>query len=167
MYTQLEQFYSHWENETKATQRIMDALTDASLAQEVIPGRRTLGGLAWHITGAMHEMMSRTGLEFTGASESDSVPTSAREIAEAYRSSSAAFLAAVKAQWNDAKLLESNDMYGEQWPKGLTLHVVLTHEIHHRGQMTILMRQAGLKVPGIYGPAYEEWAEMGMQAPSV
>jgi uncharacterized damage-inducible protein DinB len=167
MYTQLDQFYSHWENETKATQRLMDVLTDASLAQEVIPGRRTLGGLAWHMTGTMHEMMSRTGLEFKAASEQDPVPTSAREIAEAYRQSSEALLAALKSQWTDATLTEINNLYGDPWPNGLTLHVLISHEIHHRGQMTILMRQAGLQVPGIYGPAYEEWAGMGMEAPSV
>ena len=28
----------------------------------------------------------------------------------------------------------------------------------------VLMRQAGLKVPGVYGPAREEWAAMGMPA---
>ena len=32
--------------------------------------------------------------------------------------------------------------------------------------MTVLMRQAGLKVPGVYGPAREEWAEFGMQPPA-
>ena len=31
-----------------------------------------------------------------------------------------------------------------------------------RGQMTVLMRQAVLAVPGIYGPAEEEWAAMGL-----
>jgi len=39
---------------------------------------------------------------------------------------------------------------------------LITHQAHHRGQMTVLMRQAGLKVPGVYGPAREEWAAMGM-----
>jgi hypothetical protein len=29
------------------------------------------------------------------------------------------------------------------------------------------MRQAGLTVPGIYGPVREEWATMGMEAPPV
>jgi uncharacterized damage-inducible protein DinB len=28
--------------------------------------------------------------------------------------------------------------------------------------MTVLMRQAGLVVPGVYGPAREEWAAMNM-----
>jgi hypothetical protein len=33
--------------------------------------------------------------------------------------------------------------------------------------MTVLMRQAGLKVPGVYGPAREEWAAYGMPPPAV
>jgi uncharacterized damage-inducible protein DinB len=33
--------------------------------------------------------------------------------------------------------------------------------------MTVLMRQAGLAVPGVYGPAREEWAAYGMAAPEV
>ena len=31
----------------------------------------------------------------------------------------------------------------------------------------VLMRQAGLKVPGVYGPAREEWTAYGMQPPAV
>lgn len=31
--------------------------------------------------------------------------------------------------------------------------------------MTVLMRQAGLPVPGIYGPAKEEWTTFGLEAP--
>ena len=33
--------------------------------------------------------------------------------------------------------------------------------------MTILMRQAGLKVPGVMGPSREEWSQLGMKAPLV
>jgi len=58
-------------------------------------------------------------------------------------------------------------MYGEKWARGVTLHILLVHEIHHRGQMTVLMRQAGLKVPGVYGPAKEEWTQYKMPEPEV
>ena len=54
-------------------------------------------------------------------------------------------------------------MYGEQWANGLTLRLLISHEIHHRGQMFVLMRQAGLRVPDIYGPTREVWIEQGMQ----
>lgn len=38
-------------------------------------------------------------------------------------------------------------------------------ETHHLGQMTVLMRQAGLNVPGVYGPSKEEWTAYGMPEP--
>jgi uncharacterized damage-inducible protein DinB len=58
-------------------------------------------------------------------------------------------------------------MYGEKWKRGTTLGVLAMHQAHHRGQATVLMRQAGLKVPGVYGPAREEWSAMGMTPPEV
>jgi uncharacterized damage-inducible protein DinB len=54
--------------------------------------------------------------------------------------------------------------YGQTWKKGMILKMLNGHQIHHRGQMTVLMRQAGLKVPGVYGPSKEEWAAYGMPA---
>jgi uncharacterized damage-inducible protein DinB len=43
------------------------------------------------------------------------------------------------------------------------LYYLIVHEIHHRGQMTVLMRQAGLSFTGIYGPTREEWIKKGQQ----
>lgn len=76
-------------------------------------------------------------------------------------------LKAIKEKWTDESLKELDDMYGEKWPRGLTLSILNKHQIHHRGQMTVLMRQAGLKVPGVYGPSRDEWSAMGMEAPSI
>ena len=58
-------------------------------------------------------------------------------------------------------------MYGEPWQRALTLAILVAHQTHHRGQMTVLMRQAGLKVPGVYGPSKDEWAAMGASPPEV
>jgi uncharacterized damage-inducible protein DinB len=44
----------------------------------------------------------------------------------------------------------------------MALQALISHEIHHRGQMAVPRRQAGLQVPGIYGPAREEWEAYGM-----
>jgi uncharacterized damage-inducible protein DinB len=72
-------------------------------------------------------------------------------------------LQAIQTQWTDEKLLQSTNMYGEDWMNGLTLHILIQHEIHHRGQMTVLMRQAGLRAPDIYGPTRDQWLEWNMQ----
>ena len=95
------------------------------------------------------------------------VPTTAAEIAEAYRSSNEAMVAAIKEQWTDESLAEMKEMYGEQWSIGTVLAILTAHQTHHRGQMTVLMRQAGLRVPGVYGPSREEWAAFGGEAPVV
>ncbi|MBB3110608.1 putative damage-inducible protein DinB [Paenibacillus phyllosphaerae] len=163
MFTSIASFEASWLHETQGTQRVMDALTDESLKQTIAPNHRPLGQLAWHITTSIHEMLSRTGLTFPAAGEDEKAPASAAVIAEAYRTSSAAVLAAVKEQWTDETLLKTANMYGDEWPNGLTLHILIMHEVHHRGQMTVLMRQAGLRVPGLYGPSREEWIEQGME----
>ncbi|MCI3919370.1 DinB family protein [Paenibacillus sp. TRM 82003] len=166
MFTTLSAFEAAWANESQATQRVLDALTDASLSQRIAPEHRSLGQLAWHLATTIPEMMSRTGLPLTvpaGGGEHAPAPTSAAAIAAAYREQSDKLLAALRANWTDATLLQTSDMYGETWPNGLTLNVLLLHEVHHRGQMTVLLRQAGLRTPKIYGPAREDWIEMGLQ----
>ncbi|MEW5994556.1 MAG: DinB family protein, partial [Candidatus Zixiibacteriota bacterium] len=60
-----------------------------------------------------------------------------------------------------------DEMYGEKWERRFTLLALIQHQIHHRGQMTVLMRQAGLKVPSIYGPVLEDWAQYGQPPPAV
>jgi uncharacterized damage-inducible protein DinB len=78
----------------------------------------------------------------------------------------ASVTAQVSKHWPDAALLEEVPMYGEHWAKGYVLLAMILHQTHHRAQMTVLMRQAGLKVPGAYGPAREEWAAMNLPAPA-
>lgn len=97
----------------------------------------------------------------------DLPPSSAAVIADAYRATASAVDAAVRSESTEVSLTESVAMYGETWTRAHALYVMLVHEIHHRGQLTVLMRHAGLTVPGIYGPAREEWATYGMEIPRV
>lgn len=157
MYQTIEAFVQEWRHEANSTQKIMNALTDQSLQQEVAPGHRTLGQIAWHIVTTLHEILSRTGLKFEAATDEIEVPASAQLIAQSYQQASENLIAAIQEQWTDESLTIESNMYGEQWLNGVTLAITNHHQIHHRGQMTILMRQAGLKVPGMYGPSLEEW----------
>lgn len=40
-------------------------------------------------------------------------------------------------------------------PRGKLLRILINHQTHHLGQMTVLLRQAGLKVPPVMGPTKE------------
>jgi uncharacterized damage-inducible protein DinB len=165
MFRQLDDFLKAYEVLTQGTTKMLEALTDESLSQAVAPGHRTLGPLAWHVVATVPEMMGRTGLAVSSVSPEAPPPAAAAEIVAGYRAVTGELVAALKENWTDATLLETDDMYGEVWPRGLSLAALIDHEVHHRGQMTVLMRQAGLRVPGVYGPSQEEWSQFGMEAP--
>ena len=67
-----------------------------------------------------------------------------------------ALMTSVEAAWTSDALREPVAFYGTVLPRGEVLEIVLRHEIHHRGQLTVLMRLAGLRVPGVYGPSGDE-----------
>ncbi|ENQ3078031.1 DinB family protein [Bacillus sp. WLY-B-L8] len=167
MFQTVEGFLKAWKYEADSTQRVLDMLTDESLTQEITPDNWTLGRIAWHIVTAVPVITSRTGLKFEGETKDYPVPTSAQYIADSYRQMNEAFTKALQTQWTDQDLATINDFFGKPMPNSIFLMIVINHQNHHRGQMTVLMRQAGLKVPGIYGPAKEEWALAGMEAPKM
>ncbi|XZF15833.1 DinB family protein [Chitinophagaceae bacterium MMS25-I14] len=161
MFRKLEDFFNTWAYESEATLKIFNSLTDASLQQAVYTEGRTLARLANHIIQTLTEMPHNAGLP---VEEQNPSFTTVAELTAAYAKASEAMMAAVKAAWTDESLDESRNMYGEEWKNGATLFILITHQTHHRGQMTVLMRQAGLKVPGVYGPSKEEWAAYNMPA---
>jgi uncharacterized damage-inducible protein DinB len=162
MFRTVADFSRAWQGESASTLTMISALTDASLAQKVNPEGRNLGRIAWHIVQTLGEMGGHAGLVVGAANEKTPQPATASAIADAYQAGAAAVEKAVTSTWTDADLPVEIDMYGEKWTRSATLAALMCHEIHHRGQMTVLMRQAGLTVPGIYGPAREEWSAYGM-----
>lgn len=167
MYRKIEDFERDWAEESESTLKVLRSLTDASLGQRVSPEGRSVGRLAWHIAVAINTIAEQAGLKgIEGPVGSDTVPVpgSAAEIVATYEASARSVADAVRSQWRDEDLPAEIPMYGFMWTKGKTLSVLIRHEVHHRGQLTVLMRQAGLAVPGCYGPAREEWAAIGMPA---
>ena len=56
----------------------------------------------------------------------------------------------------DEDLAVEIELWGLKMTRGKLLWEVVKHEAHHRGQIFTLMRLAGLRVHGIYGPSKEE-----------
>jgi uncharacterized damage-inducible protein DinB len=163
MFRRIDDVVRTLESETESTLKVLAQLTDAALGQRVMPGGRSLGFLAWHLAASIPEMMHRAGLPVEG-SEGGPAPATVAEIRAAYEQASRSLLERIRAEWTDATLDEEREMYGQPWKNGFTVFALVAHQAHHRGQMTVLMRQAGLTVPGVYGPAREEWAQWGVPA---
>ncbi len=167
MYTSIAEFTKDWNQEAASTQKVLDVLTDDSLQQAVSPDDRTLGRIAWHVVTSTPGMLNEFGITVENVENSSAVPSSAKQIADTFRKVSADTIDAVKQQWTDASLKEMKNVFGMDMPKAVTLDLLIKHIIHHRGQMTVLMRQAGLNVPGVYGPSRDEWSQIGMEAPAL
>jgi uncharacterized damage-inducible protein DinB len=165
MYYKIQEFLKDWKQQKETTQKVFNNLTDGSLSQKVYAEGRSLGYIAWHIVISVGEMGRKIGIELVCPPEDAEQPKAAKEIAAAYEKAASTLSDFISKKWNDEKLIEEVNMYGQQWKNGFTLSALIAHEIHHRGQMTVLMRQAGIKVPGTFGPAKEEWAQMGMPSP--
>jgi uncharacterized damage-inducible protein DinB len=167
MFRTIDDFVTVWSQELEATQKILKHLTTDSLTRTLCPNTRTLGRVAWHLTTSLPEMMLRVGLKFEGITPDDPIPATAKEIFNAYNTAAIAVLDQVKKSWTNDTLQVEDEMYGEKWKRGSTLLSLVLHQTHHRAQMTVLMRLANLSVPGVYGPAQEEWHAYGMQPPTV
>ncbi|GKS09437.1 hypothetical protein YDYSY3_04370 [Paenibacillus chitinolyticus] len=161
MFVSLNEFQQEWKREASLTGKILNTLTDESLDQSVALDHFSLGELGWHLSQAIHGLFSAAGLKFEGSERGAGVPESAKEIADVYEQTSSNLLRAAGEQWTDETLKQSITVFGQETTIHGIMRFVIQHQAHHRGQMTVLMRQAGLVVPGVYGPSKEEREQIG------
>ena len=167
MFTSIADFVFLWSWELESTQKILKHVPDRTLHISVHPDVRSLGRLAWHIVTTIPEMMEKTGLRLAGPAADAPIPSSSKELLQAYSTSAVSLLEQVRTGWNDATLEVEDEMYGERWKRRDTLLALVLHQAHHRAQMTVVMRMQGLSVPGLYGPTHDEWSQYGMEPPEL
>lgn len=166
MFLSAEHFCNVWKEESEATTRLLEKITDDSLSRPRDENLRTVGRAAWHVVTTLSEMGGTVGIPVAGVTPTDPVPTSAAAIVQAYRTAAASILTAVE-KWPEADFHKEENMFGQTWKRGKLLWALVAHEIHHRGQLTVLMRLAGSPIVGVYGPAKEEWSQYGSKPPEV
>ncbi|MEY2830132.1 MAG: hypothetical protein RIQ33_1990 [Bacteroidota bacterium] len=162
MYRKVTDFITDWGYESQSTIKLFNEINQAAMTKPLFDGGRTLGQLAWHIAETLPEMIGQIGIEFNHVHHDKwDEETSIQQIIHLYQTNTTTLLTQLK-NWNDTDLELEDNMYGENWKRGTTLEILIKHQAHHRGQLTLAMRQMGMKVPGMYGPAKHEWAEFGM-----
>ncbi len=169
MYRHIDDFLTLWRDEAAKTLAYLEAIPDAAAGTALAEGHRDLRRLAWHLCETLVELPAHMGLQvegFPGEPMQTPPPHAMKTIRETYALLSEQLIDQVRTR-NDMALAATYPFYGETWTGALALSVLVGHQTHHRGQMSVLMRQAGLKVPGAYGPAREDWAAMGLPVPEV
>jgi uncharacterized damage-inducible protein DinB len=161
MFRAVEDFRNTWQLEKKYTMSVLERLTDESLKFKSVAIPRGVARLAQHLVESNPAMFGAVGITVDGP-EYGATPTSADEIVKGYDASADSALAAAK-DWNDANMMDEVNFFGTKMPLGAYLMGVIAHQTHHRGQLTILMREAGVIPPNVYGPTVEEQKAMGRE----
>jgi uncharacterized damage-inducible protein DinB len=151
------------EEEARTTRRVLERVPDDKLTWRPHEKARTLGELAMHVAivpGAVAELITSPSPaqvpQFTDPTTqraSELVSTLEESIAKAKR---------VLGGVDDATLLETWRMVqGEREvfavPRvALLRSIMLNHWYHHRGQLTVYLRELDVPIPSIYGPSADE-----------
>lgn len=151
------------EQEAQTTRRVLERVPEDQLAWRPHPKARTLGELAMHVAmvpGAVAELIASPSPaqvpQFTdpvAESASMLVPTLEQSIAKAK---------AALSGMSDSKAMETWRMVqGERElfaaPRAALLRsIMLNHWYHHRGQLSVYLRELDVPIPSIYGPSADE-----------
>ena len=139
MINSVNEYIKKYKEESGKTLNLLKCITDESMSQSITDGHRDIGRISWNIAQTIPEMMAYAGLSFGGYVHNAPVPSSAAEIQDAYVKFSSEFFDKLSGEWDDAKLDEIADFYGEKWTLRGAVTGLLLHEIHHRGELSLIL----------------------------
>jgi uncharacterized damage-inducible protein DinB len=151
------------EQEAQTTRRVLERVPGSQLAWRPHEKARTLGQLALHVAivpGGVAELIASPS-PAQAPTFTDPSPDSASELVPAL-DQSIAKAKQVLGGMDDAALMATwRMMRGERElfavPRvALLRSIMLNHWYHHRGQLTVYLRQLGVPVPSVYGPSADE-----------
>jgi uncharacterized damage-inducible protein DinB len=151
------------EQEAQTTRRVLGRVPDNQLTWRPHEKARTLGELALHVAivpGAVAELVASPSpaqapqfVDPTPKSASELLPALDQSIAKAKNVLGGMNDAALMATWR--MMRGDRELFAV--PRAAVLRsVMLNHWYHHRGQLTVYLRQLGVPIPSIYGPSADE-----------
>ncbi len=154
-----------FENEVNNTRKLLKAIPEKDLSYRPSEISWTMGELAQHIATIYYW--------YVGVFEQDVYDLAADRLERGDTNDISATRALFESNVEKARTaLQSvtEDKLQENWtmkagdrvvlgplPRGIvTRGFLFNHIYHHRGEMIVYLRATGNKVPGLYGPTYEE-----------
>ncbi|SRR5260221_5286693 len=161
---ELEMFLNAWEREAESTSKLLRSLPAAQYDFRPDPGGRSLGELAWHLAegDAYMSYGIAAGKFDMGAAKPPNIerPRTVEALAPGYdliHREAVARIRTLKPEDLDRQL----QFFGRSLPiRDILWGMIISHGIHHRGQLSLMCRLAGGQAPGLYGPNREETAAM-------
>lgn len=154
-----------FENEVANTRRLLKAIPEKDLGYKPSPISWTMGELAQHIaniyywyTGALTQDVYDIGSDDTQRGDTNDLEATRALFEQNVEKARAALQSLTEEKLGDDWTMKMGDktILGPM-PRGVvTRSFLFNHIYHHRGEMIVYLRATGNKVPGLYGPTYEE-----------
>ena len=151
------------EQEAQTTRRVLERVPDNQLSWRPHEKARTLGELALHVAmvpGAVAELVATQSTvqapQFTDPSPnnaSELIPALDESIAKAKRLLIGMDDTALMATW---RMMQGERELFAVTRVALLRSIMLNHWYHHRGQLTVYLRELDVPIPSIYGPSADE-----------
>ncbi|OUJ74234.1 DinB family protein [Hymenobacter crusticola] len=151
------------DQELALTRRVLERAPEAHFAWQPHPKSMALGHLASH-TADMPSYMA-TALETPELDISEAVgdwqpATTTTELLQRFEANGAAARSALAAIDEEGFAQIWKMHYGGQTvinqPRAEVVRHIISHMIHHRGQIMVYLRLLDVPVPGVYGPSADE-----------
>lgn len=159
-----ESLIQELEMEAATTRRVLERVPDGKMDWKPAEKSRTLGQLAMHIAqnpGSVASLAASNPASFPDFGGPDPSAATAGELLTAL-DASVAQAKATLAGMDDAAMMESwsvkaGDRTIFTAPRiGFLRSIMLNHWYHHRGQLSVYLRELGVPLPSIYGPSADE-----------
>jgi uncharacterized damage-inducible protein DinB len=159
-----EDILQELDREAITTRRVLERVPEEKLDWRPHEKSFSLGQLAMHIAtipGALAKVSTRETVDVKGADfPRPSAPSTTEPPAAPDQSSAQAHEIlgsmdgeSLSAPWK----MVDGDQVLLTIPRATFLRsIMLNHWYHHRGQLTVYLRQTGALVPGVYGPSADE-----------
>jgi uncharacterized damage-inducible protein DinB len=158
----IEGMLQELDQEAQTTRRVLERVPDEHLAWKPHAKSYSLGQLALHIA-QLPGMVAELSLQSPAAppvfvqesarSAAELIPALQQSVAKARTLLGAMDDAAMMATWR----LVAGGQELLALPRVAFLRaIMLNHWYHHRGQLTVYLRQLDVPVPSVYGPSADE-----------
>ncbi len=160
---ELQTFLDTWDTEAKSTVAMLRSLPVGQYDFRPDQGGRSMGELGWHLAEVdayMTYSIERGVFEMGAKPPGTERPKTVEELAPGYERIHADAVERVR-KLNPADL-DRELVFFTGSPvtiRQILWTMLLHHQIHHRGQLSVLCRLAGGIAPAPYGPNREEMAK--------
>ena len=160
---ELEMFLNAWDREAENTAKLLRALPATQYDFRPDNGGRSLGELAWHLAEGdayMSYGIEHGKFDFGMKPPNIERPRTVDALAPGYERIHREAVARIRKLKPEDLDRTIPFFTGPMTIRDILWNAIVSHGIHHRGQLALMCRLAGGVCPGLYGPNREEMAAM-------